>query len=1270
MAHTRKLNMLSRKSFRLTLAFALVSVVSYALLTDNSIWSRKAEAAGFVVTNTNDSGAGSLRQAILDANAASGVDTITFNIAGGGVKTINLTSQLPAITSRLTINGYSQPGSSPNSLVGGDNAVILIELNGAFIAGTPSGLTLMADNCLIKGLVINRFAGSGIRVESGNNTIEGNFIGTNAAGTSALPNGFGLSLNIGTNNLVGGAALGARNLISGNTYVGINMTNGAGNVVKNCYVGTNAAGTAALSNTGAGIEVVESNNTTIGSNVAAEQNLISGNHNPNPASGIKCAGVLVGSGASGTQLIGNRIGTDVTGQLKIGNDYGVRLNGATNTMVGDVSANGGNLISGNNDDGVLVEAGSADKIQANRIGTNFFGTAALGNGHNGVTVKAFDITIGGFAATERNIISGNALHGIEVNGADFVYILNNYIGTGLTGLTDVGNGFDGVVCTNDSSVEIGDDNAGNVISGNNRFGIHLSNVRNSIVQSNRIGTVADSLSPLGNSNDGLVIDDNSHDNLVGGIVQLGNIVAYNLRGIKLSGSGTINNKISANEVFENAGLGIDLEGDGVTANDPGDSDTGANNLQNYPVLSSALYDGNFHTFVSGQLDGAANQTYHVEVFISDKCDATGYGQGGAYMGAVDTPANTNFTLDAFGLPGGTYITATATDPKKNTSEFSKCIKWQTASSGALQLSQTSYTVDESAGVATITVMRTGSSAGSVAVQYATVAGGSASANSDYEPVSGVFTWHNGDNSEHKITIPIKDDPTYEGDETIKVVLSNPEGGAVLINPNATVNIKDNDAPPTISISDVSQAEGNSGTTDFNFTVSLSAAAGVAIGTDYQAVTNGADAGDFQIVSGKLTFNAGETSKIVTVKVIGDTTPEADEDFFVILSNSSPGAVAFARQQGTGKILNDDAKASTIQFAKTDTMVNEQLGQVTLDVIRLGDASGAAAVDYATVDGTAKQKSDYEFAAGTLNFAPGETTKKVTVLINQDSYVEGAESFSVSLSNPVGGKLDAISGIAVVIADDVESPGNPIDDAQSFVHMHYHDFLNREPDAAGLQFWTSQITSCGNDAQCVEARRVNVSGAFFLSIEFQETGYLRYLLEKESFGSTPKYAEFMRDLQEVSHGVIVNQAGWEQQLKDNQQQFADKWINRPAFKTQYDAMSNTQFVNALYANAGLPVSIAEQQSLVDALDKAGESRSAVLLDVAHNATFRQKEQSAAFVMMEYFGYLRRDPNAAPDSDLTGYNFWLQKLNAFGGDYQKAEMVKAFLESNEYRARFAP
>lgn len=323
----------------------------------------------------------------------------------------------------------------------------------------------------------------------------------------------------------------------------------------------------------------------------------------------------------------------------------------------------------------------------------------------------------------------------------------------------------------------------------------------------------------------------------------------------------------------------------------------------------------------------------------------------------------------------------------------------------------------------------------------------------------------------------------------------------------------------------------------------------------------------------------------------------------------------------------------------------------------------------TVDGSATQKADFEYAAGTLTFGIGETSKAFQVLINEDMYVEVNESFGLTLSNPAGASLGAQNSTGVTIIDDSpQSITNPIDDAQSFVYMQYHDFLNRAPDAAGLAFWTNQITSCGTNQTCIDSARANVSAAFYLSIEFQQTGYLLYLMQKESYATTPKYTTFMRDLQEVGRGVIVNSPGWQQKLADNQQQFAQSWANRPEFHSSYDGMSNSAFVNALYANAGIVTTQADKDVLVSRLDNANETRAAALLDVAANSTFRQNEQNNAFVLMEYFGYLRRDPNTTPDSDMSGYNFWLNKLNQFGGNYVDAEMVKAFIISSEYRQRF--
>ncbi|HYY93197.1 MAG TPA: Calx-beta domain-containing protein, partial [Pyrinomonadaceae bacterium] len=333
-------------------------------------------------------------------------------------------------------------------------------------------------------------------------------------------------------------------------------------------------------------------------------------------------------------------------------------------------------------------------------------------------------------------------------------------------------------------------------------------------------------------------------------------------------------------------------------------------------------------------------------------------------------------------------------------------------------------------------------------------------------------------------------------------------------------------------------------------------------------------------------------------------------------------------------------------------------------------SSAASVGYATSDGTASERTDYTTSHGTLRFAPGETQKSFDVLITDDGLQEAGETFNVTLSNPTGAVLGTPARAAVTINDNdaAPSPTNPVDDTQFFVRQHYHDFLSREPDDAGLQFWTNNIESCSTNQQCREVKRVDTSAAFFLSIEFQETGFLVYRLYGESFARQPRYSEFIADTQEIGRGVIVGQGNWQQQLDANKQAFADAWVQRPAFKSAFDSLLNPAYVNALYANAGVTPPVSERDALVAALDAHAKTRARVLLDVADNAAFRQQELNRAFVLMEYFGYLRRNPDDPPDQNRGGYDFWLAKLNQFNGNYVQAEMVRAFLSSSEYRQRF--
>ncbi|PYS99225.1 MAG: hypothetical protein DMF65_09730, partial [Acidobacteria bacterium] len=289
-------------------------------------------------------------------------------------------------------------------------------------------------------------------------------------------------------------------------------------------------------------------------------------------------------------------------------------------------------------------------------------------------------------------------------------------------------------------------------------------------------------------------------------------------------------------------------------------------------------------------------------------------------------------------------------------------------------------------------------------------------------------------------------------------------------------------------------------------------------------------------------------------------------------------------------------------------------------------------------------------------------------------------YDIRLQSSAGQVAYVCAGLTVDLPVGVPAGTNLIDNSQFFVAQHYRDFLSREPDTSGLNFWTGEIEGCGADTTCREVKRINVSAAFFLSIEFQNTGYLVYRIYKAAFGDLPgkpvpvRMQQFFPDTQEIGRGVVVGQGNWQQQLEANKQAFALEFVQRPAFVARYPSgTSATDFVNALDANAGFVLSADEKTALISELavnPSDARLRADVLRKVAENQVLQQREFNKAFVLMQFFGYLRRNPDDPPDSDFSGWQFWLAKLNQFGGDYIAAEMVKAFINSNEYRQRFGP
>ncbi|HEY0385353.1 MAG TPA: Calx-beta domain-containing protein [Pyrinomonadaceae bacterium] len=387
---------------------------------------------------------------------------------------------------------------------------------------------------------------------------------------------------------------------------------------------------------------------------------------------------------------------------------------------------------------------------------------------------------------------------------------------------------------------------------------------------------------------------------------------------------------------------------------------------------------------------------------------------------------------------------------------------------------------------------------------------------------------------------------------------------------------------------------------------------------------------------------------------------------------SPSSATFS-VQSVHQDLNFTASVSVspvafIQFSSSSYFVGEGDGSALINVTRTGDTTSAVSVSYFTSDaGVATQKSDYTLAAGTLQFAPGETSKTFRVLITDNAYVQGTHTLFLQLSNATGNAvLGSPTFVTLSIFDnDTQTPTtNPIDGAQLFVRQHYYDFLNRLPDQGGLTYWKEQITGNSSntpppcpagDSACLNSRRVSVSAAYFIENEFQQTGHVIYRLNRAALGLIPDYTHFMVERNNLMPGP---------QLQQTTLAYTAGFVERPIFKQFYpDSMTPAQFVNKLFDTAGLTPFTEERQQLIQDMMTGAKSRAQVLLEVIELPAFKEKEFNPAFVLMQYYGYLRRDP------DPGGYQFWLDVVNNRVTNNYRA-MVCAFITSAEYQQRFSP
>lgn len=876
----------------------LTSFASIIFVAARNESSANTAALTLAVINTNNDGPGSLREAILNANASVGLDTIVFNIPGSGPHVINPQTMLPEITDPVVIDGTTQPGYA-------GSPVIVLDGNGLSDA---SGLVIRAGGSTVRGLAIVRF-GIGIVLRDGdNNVIQGNYLGIDPTG-SALGNNTAINIS-SSKNFIGGITAATRNIISGNRF-GISVA-GNDNGIHGNFIGTNAAGTEAIPNAEWGVLLGSGlgTNNLVGGAAPGAGNLISGNQ----------LGILIIG--SGNTVQNNLIGTDVTGTKPIPNSTGIESR-VPNTLIGGLAAGDRNVISGNIRG--LVFGGTGSKLQGNFIGTDVTGTLPLSNV---VGVEASDgALIGGTVPGARNVISGNAINGpngnimLPVNSSGGVTVQGNYIGTDLTGTRAIGPTTTGILIRSSNNVIGGTaPGAGNLISGN-IIGIRVgggsqNGVAGNIIQGNLIGLNALGTAPLPNRLHGIEVVA-SDENTIGGTQNgAANKIAFNgLTGVVITqGTG---NSIRGNSLFSNAGLGIDLGGfatgtAGVTPNDPNDADNGSNNLQNFPVLTSITSVGN-NTTIQGSLNSTPNTTFQIDFYTSAALDSSGNGEGAQFFNttSVTTDGSGNATINAsfpVALGTGRVVTATATDPSGNTSEFSAGDA--TAGAGNVQFSVRFMSVIEDVGLMTVTVVRTGGSAGTLTVDFAT-SDDTAIAGQDYTATSGTLTFNDGETSK-TFQIPITDDVLTEPNETFTISLRNTPNLESLGIPNTLgVTILDRSIAPTFLIEHATVVEGGPGTTTqmlvpLNLSAATGRTASVSFATrDSLAVggTTCAHGVDYITTSGTITFQPGTSAMSIPITICGDRIAETGEAFVITLSNPVNGQLFTTI--GTGGITNDD-----------------------------------------------------------------------------------------------------------------------------------------------------------------------------------------------------------------------------------------------------------------------------------------------------------------------------------------------------------------------------
>ena len=974
-----------------------------------------AAASTFAVKNTNDTGPDSLHQAILDANANPGADTIVFAI-GSGAQTIALQSALPALTDmNTTIDGTSQPGYA---------GVPLIRIDGSAIGGSVNGLQVNASVVTIKALIVTGFSASGIALYYGSGiAVTGCYIGTD--GTTAFGNGTGIDIDGANNSSIGAPNNG--NVISGNSGNGVYMGSGDAATLTGTYyisfyanrIGTNPAGTAAISNGAYGMRIFASA-TTIGNALASSRNIVSGNASN---------GIAIETGATDTGVYGAYIGVAADGVTALGNGGGGITDGGTGSLIGDTTPGGGNVVSGNTYDGIALSS-NGSLIVNNFIGTDASGTAAIPNHDYGIRgYSGNSITIGGVDSGSANLVSGNANHGISVeSGTQNYRIVGNRIGTDITGTAALGNNGDGIAILGGTGAQIGDvPNGANLISGNSGNGISISGTtQDATIIGNIIGLNAAGSAKLGNG--GYGIRALSGSGLVIGKAAAGNVISGNARGLNIEAAD--GSKVQGNTIGLSGDQSTMLGNDeyGIQINSA-DNQVGGAGVGEGNVIGGSKYYGVF-------LNGAGATGNHVEGNIIGT-DSTLAGVFGNYFGVVIFGGSGNFIGGTAANTGNTIVNSTNMGIYNWFGSQNSFLGNRISNNGGLGIDldpigpvpNDALDVDHGPNNGQNYPLVTAATSGSNMV----FVGGklASSSSTSYRIEYFVSTQCDGSGlgeGEHYIGYQNVASDT-NGNAVLDAGLSTTYTTGYLTATATSADGSTSEFSPCIAIdlpgagmfniaSDPVLAYEDLGVVHVPVVRSsgLSGAASVRFKTSDGTATAPADYGAVDKI---VSFADGESIKIVDVAIVLDNVAEGTQNFHIDLSQATGGAMLGAQASVTVDLFDHDP--ATPFYIMGDASTNEPAtGQVVVNVPVLLSAptNHVITLDFSTQDGTAMAGLDYVATSGHVVFAIGESAKTIPVTVKASTASLNDRVFYV-LVTAVAQQVIAYDGQGdVVIKSDV------------------------------------------------------------------------------------------------------------------------------------------------------------------------------------------------------------------------------------------------------------